>query len=172
MMRLFAVSTGLLVVLLGGAGPVGAEPPALTPVSAWTCSHIADAAGNALGAKFAVDSVRMTYFGEAGPLNGTGCRIAAKGTGAVFGPDFRAVAVKLASMLEAEGWTSDPAADADGPTGTAEGFRSGGQVALASVGYEPAPGACAADAPIASCTLRPEQMRYTITLDLAQAGGG
>jgi hypothetical protein len=69
-------------------------------------------------------------------------------------------------MLAEQGWTEDPQLAADGPTGTAAGYRKEDQICLAAASWVPDPSAnCPADQPISACALTPEQQLYTITLN-------
>lgn len=67
-------------------------------------------------------------------------------------------------MMLGAGWTVDPGADADGPDGTAAGYKKGDQLTAISVGWSAAAGVCSKDAPIASCHPTAAQMLYTITI--------
>ena len=95
---------------------------------------------------------------------GTGCQATITGTGVQF--ESPAVVVStLASMLEEQGWIADPMFVADGPTGTAAGYRKGDQICLAAAMWTPDESAnCPDDQPISACELRPEQQNYTVTL--------
>lgn len=100
--------------------------------------------------------------------SGTACRLTAQGTGKEFG-NFVEVADKIRALLTEQGWTEDHAYMADGPTGTAAGFRKGSALALMSVGWQPGPEVqCPADQPISACEVAPEQQIFDISLSLAQ----
>ena len=106
-------------------------------------------------------------------VTGTGCRLEAKGTGAHF-QSFPDVAAGLGSLLRTQGWTEDPRYLADGPTGTASGFRKDSMLALVSAGWNPmrdvvCPG------PISGCYIPREKQLFTVAVDLAEvdpAGDG
>jgi hypothetical protein len=99
---------------------------------------------------------------------GTGCRALATGTGADLA-DLPTVAGELRAMLQERGWQEDVQYAADGPTGTASGFRQDGGLCLLSVAWEPSDDAnCPSDQPISECDLEPEQQVYTIVLNCAQ----
>jgi Tol biopolymer transport system component len=101
--------------------------------------------------------------------SGTGCQATVTGTGAEFESP-SAVVSALDSMLADQGWTADPMLVADGPTGTAAGYRKGGQLCLAAAMWEPAESAnCPEDQPISACELTPEQQLYTVTLNCGVA---
>jgi hypothetical protein len=99
---------------------------ALEPLSAETCSGLAQAMGKTLGVQVveAQPPFTDTISGKAG----TGCQAAATGTGKQFAsPD--AVVNALAEMLKGEGWTEDPQLAAGGvPQGRA-GLRGGRDLA-------------------------------------------
>ncbi len=168
-MRGLLASGACLGLALAAASAASAAAPDLIAAPSRTCAAVQEAASDAFGVRFEVGAGRMSYFGADGVMSGEACHVVAEGTGEVFGKDFQAVGTKLTAVLAAEGWTYDPNADADGPNGLARGYRNGRQIALASVSYDPAPGACPADAPIDGCKLKPGQMLYTLSIDLAQA---
>lgn len=156
-----ALATGLAIAAaaLATAGAGAAEGPA-------TCAQLKPAADAALGAAGTISQGPVGYPGLA---DSPGCTIAYKGDGATFGTDFQAVSAKLSTLLTGAGWTNDLNAEADGPTGTATGFKRGAQAVAVSVNYDTAPGVCRDDEPSASCRPSPQQMRYTITLGLRPA---
>lgn len=99
---------------------------------------------------------------------GTACTLVATGTGEDFG-HFVDVAQTIREVFEAEGWTEDESAMADGPTGTATGFYKDTTVATVNVGWEPAEEVdCPADQPISACEIEPSQQNFTITIELVQ----
>jgi hypothetical protein len=100
---------------------------------------------------------------------GTDCQVTATGTGEQFSNP-QVVVSRLGSMLERQGWKNDPMLAADGPTGTASGFRKEDQVCLAGARWQPDASAnCPADQPISTCQVTPAQQLYTVTLDCAQS---
>ncbi|WP_310540530.1 hypothetical protein [Phenylobacterium sp.] len=131
-----------------------------------TCLALKSGADMALGATSSAALASVSYPGQA---DAPGCLISFKGTGAVFGTSFQAVAAKLDAMMQGRGWAPDINAAADGPTGTAMGYRKADQAVAVSVNYDTAKGVCREDAPMASCHPRPAQMLYTITLGLTPA---
>lgn len=130
------------------------------------CAGLEASAEGALKASGSSAAGTVSYVGLA---DAPGCTVTFTGTGAVFGGNFQTVANTLGTMLTSDGWTNDPNADADGPTGTATGYRKGGQAVAVSVSYDTAKGVCRADQPVASCHPTPAQMNYTITLGLRPA---
>jgi Tol biopolymer transport system component/putative hemolysin len=105
---------------------------------------------------------------------GIGCQATVTGTGVQFESP-SAVVSALGSMLEEQGWTADPMFVADSPTGTAAGYRKGGQLCLAAAMWVPDKSAnCPEDQPISACEVTPEQQNYTVTLNcgVAAAEGG
>ena len=96
---------------------------------------------------------------------GTGCLATITGTGVQFESPTAAVNV-LSGMLQEQGWTADPMLVADGPTGTAAGYRKGDQICMAAALWEPDDSAnCPQDQPISTCQVKPEQQLYTVTLN-------
>ena len=60
---------------------------------------------------------------------------------------------------------------ADGPTGTAQGYRKGDQICwLGAQWFLDASANCPADQPIPECTLTPAQPDYTVTLNCGVEG--
>jgi hypothetical protein len=99
---------------------------------------------------------------------GTACTLVATGTGEDFG-NFVNVAQTIREVFEAEGWTEDEAAIADGPTGTATSYFKGTTVAAVNVSWEPSDEAnCPADQPISDCDVEPSQQNFTISIELVQ----
>lgn len=130
------------------------------------CVALEIAAETALGASATAGPASISYPGMA---NANGCQVTFTGDGSTFGTNFQAVAAKLDTMMTGRGWARDPNADADGPTGTAAGYKQGAALTAVSVNYSTPKGVCRADAPVASCHPTPAQMQYTITLGLIPA---
>lgn len=153
-------AVALTAMASAGALAIPATSQAQAPSA---CQALASAAEGVLGASAVSGPGAVSYPGlDVAP----GCMITFTGTGAVFGNQFQAVATKLDTMMQARGWTPDLNAEADGPTGTAMGYRKPGQAVALSVSYDTAKGVCSEDEPVASCHPTPAQMRYTITLGL------
>ncbi|MFN2290158.1 MAG: DUF333 domain-containing protein [Anaerolineae bacterium] len=101
--------------------------------------------------------------------SGIGCQATITGTGLDFESP-AAVVSTLGAMLEEEGWTADPMFVADGPTGTAAGYRKGDQLCVAAAMWQPDESAnCPQDQPISACEVTPEQQQYTVTLNCGVA---
>jgi Tol biopolymer transport system component len=101
--------------------------------------------------------------------SGTGCQATITGTGAQFESP-AAVVNALGSMLGEESWSADPMLVADGPTGTAAGYRKGDQICIAAAMWQPDDSAnCPQDQPISACPVTPEQQNYTVTLNCGLA---
>jgi hypothetical protein len=129
------------------------------------CDDLANFMAYKLGVEVAAaEASFQDYTGK----TGTGCQATATGTGLDF-ESFAVVADNLKGMLETRGWQEDSMYAADGPTGTAIGFRKGDGLCLLNVGWEPSGDAnCPQDQPISACQLAPEQQLYTIVLNCAQ----
>ncbi|TEU16521.1 MAG: hypothetical protein E3J21_10460 [Anaerolineales bacterium] len=144
-----------------------AEPQgAWQPLSPDVCDYLAGAMAYTLGVDVATAEAPFQDYitGKAG----TGCQATATGTGLDF-ENFAVVADGLRGMLETRGWQEDSMYAADGPTGTATGFRKGSGLCLLNAGWEPSQDAnCPQDQPISACQLTPEQQLYTIVLNCAQ----
>jgi putative hemolysin len=137
------------------------------PLGTADCTEVADAVGKTLGVSVATGPAAFEDY--VGGEKGTGCQATATGTGKDYA-SVPTVAGSLKEMLAARGWEQDMSDHADGPTGTAAGFHKGNRLCLLRVGWEPAPDAnCPTDQPISACELTPEQQRYTIVLNCAQA---
>jgi hypothetical protein len=97
--------------------------------------------------------------------SGVGCNATVTGSGEQFESPAAVVGI-LGGMLEEQGWTVDPMLAADGPTGTAMGYRKGDQICVAAALWQPDDSAnCPPDQPISACPVTPEQQNYTITLN-------
>ncbi|MFN8466038.1 MAG: hypothetical protein U0X20_10825 [Caldilineaceae bacterium] len=156
----------------GAAAGAQAAPGAAggyTPIDDAACTEVQNQLTQALG----IDVSRSTAPAAFQDLNGgTGqsCQLTIAATGAQF-PNMVDAGQRIAGALTSSGWTLDPQYAADSPTGTMHGLRRNNQLAVYNVQWAPAAGIiCPADQPIAICaeSLKPEQMVYTITVDLAQ----
>lgn len=131
-----------------------------------TCEELRGALVRSLSLDLTLDEVAVPD-----PQTGTsraGCRLRAGGSAAELGT-FLDVATRLRTALTDEGWAEDQSLLADGPTGTASGFRKNDVLARTLVEWQPGPDAsCPADQPVSACQLTPEQQRLTITLDLTR----
>ncbi|MCU0487240.1 MAG: hypothetical protein MUC85_14140, partial [Anaerolineales bacterium] len=90
------------------------------------CDGQAQATSHALGDLVPTQSEAILddYVNDAW---GTGCQATITGTGVEFESPSAVVNV-LSGMLEEQGWTADPALDADGPTGTYKSYRKENQI--------------------------------------------
>lgn len=152
-------AVGALALAASVAAPMPARAESAA-VSA-TCNTLYTTSTAVLGTAATVGPASVGYPGQA---SAQGCQIAFSGDGTQYGTSFQAVADKLDAMMLGAGWTRDHSADADGPTGTATGYRKGGELVAVSVGYDTPAGVCRKDEPSASCHPTAAQMLYTITL--------
>lgn len=176
------VLTLLALSACASSAPAASEPPEaaspsaqetqatasgnLRPVDSAECAALRTALEQQLAAPILQASAPFTDSIKG--LSGTACQLAAKGTGKEFG-SFGEVADKIRALLTEQGWTEDQAYLADGPTGTAAGFRKGSALAVMSVEWQPGPEVqCPADQPISACEVAPEQQIFGISLSLAQ----
>jgi hypothetical protein len=96
---------------------------------------------------------------------GAGCQAAITGTGEQF-QDPTTVVQLLGALLIGQGFAEDMQLAADGPTGTARGYRQGDQLCVAMAMWMPDAAAnCPTDQPIAACELTPAQQLYTVSLN-------
>jgi hypothetical protein len=136
------------------------------PLSPAACSDLASAMAQMLGVE--VMTAEAPFQDYVSGKAGTGCRTTATGTGLDF-ESFVVVAKSLRDILEGQGWYGDMMYVADGPAGTAAGFRKANGLCLLSVNWEPSEDAdCPPDQPISACQLAPEQQLYSIVLNCAQ----
>jgi Tol biopolymer transport system component/putative hemolysin len=151
----------------------GAEPTATTaliiqPLPTEVCDGQAQAMSHTLNDLVPTQS-EEPLDDPITPASGTGCQAAITGTGVQFESP-SAVVTALGSMLEEQGWIVDPMLQADGPTGTAAGYRKGDQICLAGAIWTPDDSAnCPKDQPISACDVKPEQQNYTVTLNCGVA---
>ena len=146
------------------AEPAAAEAT-LQPLNLEACALLAQDMAQMLGVGVTVGEAPFTD--PATGATGTDCQVTAIGTGEQF-RNPQAVVSRLGSMLERQGWKNDPMLVADGPTGTASGFRKENQICVAGARWQPDASAnCPADQPISTCQVTPEQQLYTVTLDCA-----
>jgi hypothetical protein len=141
---------------------VPAEEPATTP-DAMPIESVDSAQCDALQAAL---SEQLGH--ELAKQEGTACTLVATGTGEDFG-NFVDVAQSIREVFEAEGWTEDESAMADGPTGTATSYFKDTTVAAVNVSWEPSEEAnCPDDQPISACEVEPSQQNFTISIELVQ----
>ena len=136
------------------------------PIPGAVCADLRDA----LVQQMALD-VSLGVETTEDPITGTsvpGCQLSANGSAAELGA-FPDVASKLRTLMTGAGWSEDQRYQADGPTGTASGYRKNNVLARTSVQWQLTPDAsCPTDQPISACQLTPAQQQITIQLDLSQ----
>jgi hypothetical protein len=130
------------------------------------CQELGSMASQALGLDFSVQT-RAPFFDAVGGEAGQGCSLRAGGTGAQFNSP-QEVVNSLVNSVGA-GWNPQPLYQADGPTGSETGVSRDMALMLISANWQPAMGiVCPADQPISDCNLAPDQIVYTIKVDIAQ----
>jgi putative hemolysin len=141
-----------------------ATGPTIQPLSMEVCDGQAQAMSHTLDDLVPTQSEEPLTDTVSG-VTGTGCQATITGTGEQFESP-SAVVAELGGMLEEQGWTADPMLTADGPTGTAQGYRKDDQICWASAGWSPDASAnCPQDQPISACPVTPEQQDYTVSLN-------
>jgi len=154
------------VQTLFGITVEGAQPNVYQPFAVEQCALLGGAVEQVVHKPVRLERVPFTDPVTREP--GMACRVHANGSG----QDFSGVAdayARIKAVLQADGWVEDPAYAAAGAIGAGGGFRQGKVLALVSVSWQPAPDAgCPTDQPFFTCTLKPEQMLYDLTIDLAQ----
>ena len=146
------------------------------PPTSDECQQLADIVQTSLGVgddavTVQEDALFQDYITN---QSGTGCQVTVTGTGADFTnfTHFVEMSLALSGQLQTAGWTPDDAYVADSPTGTAFAMRQDDRLVIATVGWDPAPGVnCPTDQPISECQVAPEQMNYTIRLNMARQAG-
>ena len=147
-----------------GSASTATEGSTIQPLSMEVCNGQAQAMSHALGDLVPTVTEEPLHDPATG-ATGIGCQATITGTGLQFESPFTVVDT-LGSMLEDQGWRADPMLVADGPTGTAAGYRKGDQLCLAAAIWHPDDSAnCPADQPISACEVKPEQQLYTVTLN-------
>ena len=157
----------------GGEGGTGAQvaTPSVsyTAVSDAECTEIQGQLNTALGVEVN-RGTGVTAFTDLNGSTGESCQLTVTGTGANF-KSVPETAALIRQTLTTNGWTADEQYAADSPTATIGALRRDNQLAAYNVEWSPADGVtCPSDQPISACaeTLTPEQMNYSITIDLAQ----
>lgn len=150
----------------GAPLPTSAVGDIYEPIAEVECSALRQDIAAVLGVEFEQETGPFEDYALGG--RGTGCLLHANGTGVDFGSEL-AVTSALQFLLEDQGWVIDIRYTADGPTGTAFGLRQENRLALVSVIWIPSDDAdCPADRPISECSLTPDQVLYTITVQVAE----
>lgn len=130
------------------------------------CSSLEPAVFKALGVEVTV--AEAPFKDPLSDETGVCCELSAQDTGIYF-ESLDVVMEALDLVLTSHGWQPDEKYVADGPTGTARGYRLDDQLCIATVQWEPTADAdCPDDVPIADCDLEPEQMLYTVSLQIVQ----
>jgi putative hemolysin len=152
----------------GEPQPATTTAATLRPPSAEVCNGMAQVMMQALpGVEVTQASAPVEVNDPAKGASGTGCRAFATGTGETFKNPTDTVQA-ISGVLAQGGWQEDMNLLADGPTGTATGYRSGDLVCLVGAIWKPDPAAnCPTDKPIFECKLTPSQQLYEVTVDCA-----
>jgi hypothetical protein len=129
------------------------------------CAELATETGNKLSV--VATSEPAEFRDPISEGTGTSCQIVATGTGVNF-QDPWSVAISLKQMLITLGWHEDVRYVADGPMGTAAGFRKDLVLCVLYVGWRPADDVQVdRDQPVSEWNLKPEQKIFTIRLHCA-----
>jgi Tol biopolymer transport system component/putative hemolysin len=146
------------------AAPTSAAGMTIQPLPAEVCNGQAQAMSHTLDDLIPTQSEEPLTDTVNG-VTGVGCQAIITGSGVDFESP-ASVVDELGVMLTGQGWTTDPMLVADGPTGTAQGYRKDDQICWASAGWEPDVSAnCPKDQAISACPVTPEQKNYTVTLN-------
>lgn len=141
------------------------EPAAWVPLDAEACAELAAQATASLHVLATSESA--DFHDPIGEGIGKGCQIVATGTGATFADPW-STATQLKQMLIVLGWREDVRYVADGPMGTAAGFRKGNALCVLYVGWKPSDDARVdRDKPVSEWNLTPEQKIFTVRLHCA-----
>ncbi len=148
--------------------PLPPQLPALADLTpaADAAASLEPALAEALGAEF--ESAEVPFKDPFSGQEGTCSELTAHGTGEHLQGVSEVMGI-LDRVLTSQGWVEDPMYVADGPTGTARGYRQGDALCVAGVRWEPSPDAnCPKDRPIFECTLTPAQQLYTVSVQCVQ----
>ena len=146
---------------LGATSPQGLEP-----LDALMCGDLVGALSLALDVPAATS--HAPFEDHVNGRSGTGCQIAANGTGLNF-ENINVVASALREVLQTRGWQEDVQYMGGGPGAVLTGYRQADALCLVLAFWEPSEDAdCPADQPVSACELAPEQRVYTITLNCAK----
>ncbi|MCU0507212.1 MAG: DUF333 domain-containing protein [Anaerolineae bacterium] len=152
----------------GGPTPAATASATLRPPSAEVCNGAAQVMMQALpGVEVTQEAGPVTINDPARNATGTACRAIATGTGETFASPIDTVDA-ISAVMEQGGWQEDMNLLADGPTGTATGYRSGDLLCVVAADWNPGPAVtCPADRPISECQVPPNQQMYEVTVDCA-----
>ena len=136
---------------------------AYLPLPADACATLQAAAETALGVSFTLSEA--PFFDYLTQEGGSGCQLAAAGTGADYADPMSVVDTLKGAFA---GWEEDGSYAAGGPTGMGIGMRQDAALLLIFAEWMPDPSAnCPSDQPISACELAPEQQIYTVTVQVA-----
>ena len=151
------ISYSLLVAIPA----IGSTP--YVPVTPEICQTLQEMATQALGVMFTMEA-SAPFTDPVTGETGQGCNLTATGTGRDFSDPHQVTA----KLVNAFGFTEQPAYQADGPTGTATAATRDMALALIRAEWAPAPEVqCPSDKLISECDLKPEQKLYTIQIQAA-----
>jgi hypothetical protein len=137
---------------------------AIRPLPGEVCNGQAQAMAQALNVAEVTQS-NEPLFDPATGKRGTGCQATITGNGEQFQGPVTVVQTLGAWMVD-QGFAEDMMLAADGPTGTAVGYRKADQMCMVGAMWQPDASAnCPKDQPIAACELTPAQKNYTISLN-------
>ncbi len=147
-------------------GPIDKEAP-YEPLHLESCNDLLNTLSTSLGLEGALDE-SVPFFDYSGLSHGEGCRVTLKGTGDVV-PGLIEVMGGIRSVLEQRGYMEDPAYAADGPLGTAAGFKKDDSLILVRVVMEPAEEVgLLSNKPLSMDELLPEERLFTIVVNGAR----
>lgn len=160
-----AVATALPPTAAPAATATGSG---LSPASAAVCAAAAEAMRQALPGVEVIAAAEPVEINDvARGASGTACRAIATGTGETFSSPVETVQA-ITRLLGEGGWQEDMNLIADGPTGTATGYRNGDMLCLVAADWNPGPAVtCPADKPISECNVPRDQQIYEVTVDCA-----
>jgi hypothetical protein len=155
----------------GTAVPTGAYAPPAGDV----CQKMADDVQATLGVEQTAVKVENSAPFQDTTTNetGTGCQVTvtANGSELAEATSLKDVTGGLNVVLQSAGWDVDQAYAMEDTNSSSFAVRRDNILALVNASVEAAPEAnCAADQPIADCQADPEQLTYSVTVNLAQRG--
>lgn len=146
------------------ATPTPTAQAGIQPFPMELCDGLAQALSHTLDDRIPTQS-EQPISDPVNNLQGTGCMSTITGTGLDFKNPI-AVVDRIEAQLKGENFVADPMLIADGPTGTARGYRQGKQICWASADWSPDETAnCPKDQPISACTVTPKQQNFIVTLN-------
>ncbi|PKN99280.1 MAG: hypothetical protein CVU42_08495 [Chloroflexi bacterium HGW-Chloroflexi-4] len=140
------------------------------PIETSLCFMLQEEMATALDKDIYTES-QAPFLDVVGREAGQGCRLTATGTGVDFSDPWSVVNTLISTV--GAGWTQSPDYAAGGGTGSVAGLYRDMALMLIKVNWKPDMGVeCPADQPLDDCGLTPEQMIYTIEIDVAQNTAG